>query len=470
MVLPWVPATATTRRAVHHRPQPGRPRQDPQPPAPALEHLGVVVARRRGDDERVGVADVLGRVAEVARHAELAQAGQERRVVVVAAGDGETARRHDPGDGREGRSPDADEVHPAELLGGQQHVGDGHLHRAPTSRTMRASRSSASRGTSPDAAAPIAASRTGSVASGRHVAGHPRRGELLVLHQQRSPGVDHRTSVPHLLAVADRQRHEDAGQPDRGGLDDAVGAAAREHEVGGGVRQVHPVDERHHGVRHVAGLGGRLALRAHHVQHLHARAGQRRGRSGDRLVEPPRALRAAGHEQGRPVGVEVEEAAGLGAHRLAVEPRDHRAQRQPDVLGLRQRGVREADRDPTGDAGAGLVGQARHGVLLVQDDRYLAAAGGEVRRHRHVAAEADDHVGTGPVEHPRGVADRTAQPGRDLEQVDVRLAWERDGRDQLERVPGLGDDPGLQAACRAETGDLDVRVEAAQGVGRGQQG
>ena len=208
---------------------------------------------------------------------------------------------------------------------GSRTSGTGTFIGRTTSRTMRASRSSASRGTSPDGRGSHRRQPDRVGGQGRHVAGHPRRGQLLVLHQQRSPGVDDRTGVARLLAVADRQRHEDAGQPDRGGLDDAVGAAAGEHEVGGGVGQVHPVDERHDGVRHVAGLGGRLALRAHHVQHLHAGAGQRRGGSGDRLVEPPRALRAAGHEQGRPVGVEVEEAAGLGAHRVAVEPRDHRA-------------------------------------------------------------------------------------------------------------------------------------------------
>jgi hypothetical protein len=106
----------------------------------------------------------------------------------------------------------------------------------------------------------------------------------------------------------------------------------------------------------------------------------------------------------------------------------------------------------------------------VEDDRYLAAAGGEVRRHRDVAPEADDHVGTGPVEHAGGVADGAPEAPRHLEQVDVRLARERDGRDQLEGVPGLGDDPGLQSAGRAEAGDLDVRLEAPQGVGRGQQG
>ena len=67
VVLPWVPATATTRRPAitdHSPAERGRIRSPRRRPS---SDLGVVVARRRGDDEGVGVADVLGGVAEVAR-------------------------------------------------------------------------------------------------------------------------------------------------------------------------------------------------------------------------------------------------------------------------------------------------------------------------------------------------------------------------------------------------------------------
>ena len=116
-----------------------------------------------------------------------------------------------------------------------------------------------------------------------------------------------------------------------------------------------------------------------------------------------------------------------------------------------------------GDAGAGLVGQAGHGVLLVEDDRHPAPAGGEVGRHRDVAAEADDDVGAGPVEHAGGFADGAAQPDGDLEQVGAGPARQRHRRDQLEGVAGLGDDAVLEAARRAEAGDLDARARAGAG-------
>ena len=53
----------------------------------ASSDLGVVLARRGRHDDRVGVTEVGGVVAEVAGHAELAQRREEGRVVVVAAGD-----------------------------------------------------------------------------------------------------------------------------------------------------------------------------------------------------------------------------------------------------------------------------------------------------------------------------------------------------------------------------------------------
>ncbi len=74
----------------HHRGEPGRARQQPQPAAARLEHLGVVLAGGGGDHDGVAgpeVAEVGGVVAEVAGDAELAQRGQERGVLVVAAGD-----------------------------------------------------------------------------------------------------------------------------------------------------------------------------------------------------------------------------------------------------------------------------------------------------------------------------------------------------------------------------------------------
>ena len=91
-------------------------------------HLGVVLTRGRGDDEGVGVGDVLGGVPEVHLDAEVAQRGKERGAVVVAARDRQAALRHDPGDPGERSATDAGEVDTSELLGGEQFVGNGDAH------------------------------------------------------------------------------------------------------------------------------------------------------------------------------------------------------------------------------------------------------------------------------------------------------------------------------------------------------
>ena len=111
----------------HRRLQPGRPGQDPQPPGPALDDLGVVVVGGRGHDEGVGVADVLGGVPQVDGYADLAHRREERGVLVVAAGDGHALLGHDPGDRRQPGAADADEVDAPEVDGRRDVVG----HRDP---------------------------------------------------------------------------------------------------------------------------------------------------------------------------------------------------------------------------------------------------------------------------------------------------------------------------------------------------
>ena len=87
--------------AGHRGGQAGRARQEPQPASAGLGHLRVVLAGRRGHHDRVAgpeVAEVLGGVAAVDRHAELAQAGEEGGVRVVGPGDLHAGGRHDPCD------------------------------------------------------------------------------------------------------------------------------------------------------------------------------------------------------------------------------------------------------------------------------------------------------------------------------------------------------------------------------------
>ena len=107
-------------------------------------------------------------------------------------------------------------------------------------------------------------------------------GELRVGDHQGSPGVDDRLGVELLLAVADRQRHEDRGDADRGRLGDAVGAGPADHQVGRGQRVVHPVDVADQDVVGTPSSGTHVVLGADDVQHLDAGLAERRGGRGDR--------------------------------------------------------------------------------------------------------------------------------------------------------------------------------------------
>ena len=227
--------------------------------------------------------------------------------MVVAAGDRDALPRHDPGDAGQGRSADADEVDAAEPVGGRDHVGDRDPHVA-ASRIIRASFSSASSGIRWAAAAPIALQPCGVGEQRDDVGRDPVGRQRRVVDQQPATGLDHRAGVERLLAVADRQRHEDRRQPDPGHLGHGVGARAAQHRVGRGVGEVHPVDVADHDVGH-AGVGRlHLVRRADHVQDLDAGVGERRGRAEHGVVDRRGALRAAGDQQHRQVGPEAEDA------------------------------------------------------------------------------------------------------------------------------------------------------------------
>ena len=88
-----------------------------------------------------------------------------------------------------------------------------------------------------------------------------------------------------------------------------------------------------------------------------------------------------------------------GSHRPpggAVQRRDRRAHRHTDHLGAAQAAIGHRGENPPRHPGAGPVGQPGPGIGLVDHHRDPAAkraAGGQVRRQRHVTAEADHHVG-----------------------------------------------------------------------------
>ena len=174
-----------------------------------------------------------------------------------------------------------------------------------------------------------------------HRARDPLGGQRAVLDEQPSPGVDHRTGVEVLLAVADRQRHEHRGQSDGGDLGDGVGPGAADHEVGRGVGEVHAVDVREDDVGHLPGCRATVAspLAPTTCSTWTPASAKLRSAAGDGLVDPSGALGAPEHQHGGAVGIEAEGATGLVPQRRPVERRDHPADRQPDVRRVAQRGV-----------------------------------------------------------------------------------------------------------------------------------
>ena len=323
--------------------------------------------------------------------------------------------------------------------------------------------------------------RTSSASRAR--VGEPGRARCAATHsgvsaascdEQPAAGVDDRAGVEGLLAVADRQRHEDRRQADGGDLGDGVGAGSGRAR-GRRRRRRGPCGRRTAARRTAASPAvpghQRLALRA-----------RRRAAPAPR---PRRRLRAAADtdwlSRRAPCEPPVTSSVGRSASSPKVRPRlvaqrgpvergDHPADRQPDVRARARSGVSgklvatwSVNRAPSLFA---MPGSALPSCTTIGT---LPPAGREVGRHRDVAAEADHHVGADPVDDLQGGLDRAAQPGRDPEQVGARAARQRHRRDQLERVARLGDDPALEPARGAERGDLDAGVETAQGVGGGEQ-
>ena len=181
-----------------------------------------------------------------------------------------------------------------------------------------------------------------------------------------------------------------------------------------------------------------------------------------RPVDAERPLGPTADQQCRPVLVELVGRTGRTGGRRPVQLGDVPADRQTQILRVRQGRVREGCIDVPGQPCGQLVGQARECVLLVEDDRYPASAGGEVDRGRDVATETEHHVGLHPAQQVRRRPNGPGQPQRHQSQLPPRPARQRNRRDQLERQAGRRDDGGLQAAGRAHDGDAHPRLSRLQ--------
>ena len=174
-----------------------------------------------------------------------------------------------------------------------------------------------------------------------------------------------------------------------------------------------------------------------------------------RPVDLVRALGAAGDVDDRQGAVQREVPAGglarsaqqFGSQRIAGE--DHPVRRE--LVSAH----REAESDPPGEARDDPVGEAGDGRLFVDDDGDGERAGGESRGQGHEAARGEEERWPEPAEQPPrlGGARRRSQ-GEVGHVLPVPVAAELPRVDGVERKPGLGDAPGLDAL--AATDPMDV--------------
>lgn len=290
----------------------------------------------------------------------------------------------------------------------------------------------------------------------RDLARDPRRVELRVVDEQAATRGDDGAGVEPLLPVADGQRHVDGRDAQRRELAHRARARAAHDEVRDRERELHLGEVLAHVVALAGvardGTGRRLAHRAvlalaRQVEDLRARPEERVGGTGDRLVEALRPQRAAGDDERARAGVEAE----------ARRPRGHEvldlaAQRQPGDDAALERRALERHADARGPPGTEAVRQAGARVLLVDHDRDVATARGEVRGRGDVAPEADDDARAGLVDDGARRVHGGLETAREVDPLRARAARERDARHVPQRVAPGGDQVVLQAARDPERG------------------
>ena len=405
MVLPCVPAIATPRRPAITAASAAARRSTRSPRRRASTTSGLVVPDRRRDHDGVDAGpDVVRRVSDVdgrrrGRAAPPAVAESAR----VAAGDRHPAGEQDPGDAAHAGAADADEVHAPSSAPARR--ADSEVTAAPraAASTMPGQR---------DVGVPVSqrrrppcaiASSRGRVGQQRHAAcRRPLRRAAGVVDQQPAAGRDHRLGVEPLLAVADRQRHVDRRQADRGQL--GAGHAPRGTAPGRPPRRPGPSGPGT--AAHVGGLPGGSVRRRHRrcagpaacsTWTPAAASARRRPRtaalSRRAPCEPPEtsSVGRSGSQPERGPAL----AARAARSRVAIDRRSG----MPDGPGAAQRhAVGGGGHHVTVSRAPSRLASPGRGVRLVHHDRHAAPAGGEVGRRGHVAAEADHHVGLDPLQ------------------------------------------------------------------------
>ncbi len=114
VVFPWVPATATAlESAMSEASAPER--WMIRAPRARGDEFRVVLADRRGDDEGVGLAEVVGGVADLDAGSERTEDVDDGGLLRVRSRHAHPVHRHDPGDPGHARASDADEVDGSEF-------------------------------------------------------------------------------------------------------------------------------------------------------------------------------------------------------------------------------------------------------------------------------------------------------------------------------------------------------------------
>ena len=225
--------------------------------------------------------------------------------------------------------------------------------------------------------------------------------------------------------------HEDRWPPDGRQLGHGRGAGAADHEMGGG-QPLRQIGEERRQLDDDA--AARIAL-ADLVEILgpalldEAQAAAQGGRQrqdglGHDLTERGGALAAAEHHEVDHPAL-ARRAIGLAAQRLDLLADGVADEARAAIVGGDVARRLERGRDPRRAAQHHAVGLAQHGVLLVQQRRQAAQAGGDHGRHRGVAAEADDRRRRDAAQRPPGVEQAAAERQHGLQPLHRRAAGAR---------------------------------------------
>ncbi len=315
----------------------------------------------------------------------------------------------------------------------------------------------------------------------------PIRGEFTVGHHQTALGVHHGLRVETLLAVADRQRHVNRRQTERGQFGDRSGTGTTDDQIGAGEGEIDAFQIRGHTVIAIGGMlrpqfaksplprahghqGTHLIVLAFAGQVNHLRVLQQfLGGSGHGTIHVHRAQRSSGDHHQRTIRINTESRRGRAPRRHPItfqirgELRDRRPQWQShafdlDALARFQPRFRIGGPDHGGPTCAQLVRHAGACVLLMNRNRNAQLVGRRVHRCRGVAAETDDHLRLVACQNIADLARLGLPFCRKLQRGLVESAGKRHLFDGFQQEAGLRNQIMFQTDGGAHHRDVRIRL------------